>query len=87
MNILTYLNSIRPAIPMSGERKGDNGECVVMSNAEIRRCIEQKAVLLNGETDWKWDEDIPPLVWQLVFFPKSVKPKGDKKYARMTTII
>ena len=87
MNVLTYLNSLRPALPLSVERKGERGECLPMSNAELRRFIDQKAVLLNGETDWKWDEEAPTLVWQLVFFPKSTKPKGNTKFARRTTLI
>ena len=87
MNVLTYLNSLRPALPLSVERKWKDGECLPMSNAELRRLIEQRAVLLNGETDWKWDEEAPSFVWQLVFFPKSTKPKGNTQFARRTTLI
>lgn len=87
MNVLTYLNSLQPALPLSIERKGAQGECLPMSNSELRRFIEQRAVLLNGETDWKWDEEVPEFVWQLVLFPKSIKPKTGTKYARRATII
>lgn len=87
MNVLTFLNSLRPALPLSNERKDENGGCLPMSNAELRRFIEQRAVLLNGETDWKWDEEAPGLVWQLVFFPKSIKAKAGTQYARRTTLV
>lgn len=87
MNVLTYLNNLQPDLPLSVERKGGHGECLPMSNSELRRFIDQKAVLLNGETDWKWDEEAPEFVWQLVFFPKSTKPKVGTKYARRTTIL
>lgn len=80
VNVLTFLNSLRPAIPFSAEKPKDtDGRCVLMSNGELRRLLQNKAILLNGETDWKFDEEMPPLVWQLVFFPKSEK--------RRTTIV
>lgn len=70
MNILSYLNGLRPAIPYSVEQPG-----TVMSNGELRRCLANKAIIINGETDWKWDEEAPDWVWQLIFFPKSTKGK------------
>jgi len=82
MNILTYLNSLRPAIPFSAEKPNE-----LMSNGEIRRLLQNKAILINGETDWKWDEDAPAMVWQLVFFPKATKAKPPTKYSRRTTLI
>lgn len=87
MNVLSFLNELRPALPISTNHKGDNGECIPMSNSELRRLIEQKSVLINGRTDFKWNEDIPDDVWELVFFPKSVKAKSGTKYAKRTTVI
>ena len=76
MNILTYLNSIRPAIPYSAEKPKDTeGKCVLMSNGELRRLLLNRGIVLNGQTDWTYDEECPAYVWQLVFFPKSAKRK------------
>lgn len=60
---------------------------MTMSNSELRRCLEQKAILLNGERDWSHNEEAPAYVWQLVFYPKSIKPKGKTLYAKRTAII
>jgi hypothetical protein len=49
--------------------------------------LEQKAVLLNGERDWTINEEAPAYVWQLVFYPKSVKAKPGTLYAKRTTIV
>jgi hypothetical protein len=73
MNVLQYLNSLRPAIPMSAERP-----CTVMSNGELRRHMLQGAVLINGETVTP-DEPMDFPVFSLVFFPKSTN--------RRTTIV
>lgn len=81
MNVLTYLTSLRPALPTSAERPPEP-----MTNSEVRRLLLNKAVLLNGETDWKWDEDMPDWVWQLVFFPSSTKRKPGKPARRTTTV-
>jgi len=63
--VLTFLNSLRPAIPFSTEKP-----CLPASNGEITRWCKNKAVLINGETvDSKEVIDFP--VFSLVFFPKS----------------
>lgn len=85
MNILEYLNNLRPALPLSSERRGENNEFLPMSNSELRRCLEQRAVLLNGDTDWKFNEEVPIYVWQLVFYPKSTGKNG--KIGRRSTIV
>lgn len=85
--VLEYLNSLRPALPLSSERHGERGECLTMSNSELRRCLEQKAILLNGERDWKITDEAPPYVWQLVFYPKSIKAKAGTLYSKRTTIV
>lgn len=63
MNVLQYLISLKPAIPMSVEKP-----CTQMSNSELRRHIQQGGVLINHE---KWDAnemlDVP--VFSLIFFP------------------
>ena len=65
MTALQYLNTLRPAIPMSAENP-----CTQMSNGELRRHIQQGAVLVNGERiDPNEPIDFP--VFSLVFFPKS----------------
>jgi hypothetical protein len=69
LNALTYLNNLRPALPMSAEHP-----CTLMSNGELRRHIQQGGVLINGERlDLKEEIDFP--VFSLVFFPKSQKGK------------
>lgn len=75
MNILQYLNSLRPALPLPGIKDGE-GRHVIMSGSELKRTIAQKGVLINGETDWNFDEEIPPLIWQVVFYPKSEKKRN-----------
>lgn len=72
MTALSWLNSLRPAIPMSVERPG-----TAMSSSELRRHITQGGVLVNGERITA-DEPIDFPVFSLVFFPKA---------ARRTTII
>ena len=73
MNALAWLNSLRPAIPMSAERPNE-----LMSNGELRRHMQQGAVLVNAARV-VWDEPIDFPVFSLVFFPKSP--------TRRTTII
>lgn len=65
MNVLQYLISLRPAIPMSREKP-----CTVASNSELRRWIADGSVQINGER-WSADEEAPMLVWSLVFFAKA----------------
>lgn len=69
MNVLTFLNSLRPALPMSRERP-----CTVPSNSEVRRWIEQGAVHLNGEP-CKWNEEIDFPLTSVGLFPGSPKSK------------
>lgn len=69
MNTLTWLNSLRPALPMSVEQPGKQ-----MSNGELRRHISQGAVLINTEKV-TFDELIDYPVFKLVFFPKSDKKR------------
>jgi len=65
MNTLTYLNNLRPAIPLSVEYP-----CNQMSNGELRRHMMQSAILINGEKVEPYEEmDYP--VFSLVFFPNS----------------
>lgn len=73
MNALQWLNSLRPALPMSIEHP-----CKPMSNGELRRHMQQGGVLVNGEKVAP-DERIDFPVFSLVFFPKSA--------ARRTTLV
>ncbi len=69
MTALQFLNSLRPALPMSTETP-----CTQMSNGELRRLMQQGAVICNGERlDPNELIDFP--VFSLVFFPKSDKRK------------
>lgn len=65
MNVLQYLLSLRPAVPMSREKP-----CTVASNSEVRRWIADGSVHINGDR-WAADEEAPVQVWSLVFFPKA----------------
>lgn len=65
MNILTYLNNLRPALPFSTEKP-----CTIVSNSELRRWIANGSVLFNSERV-TWDEEVDFPVFSLVFFPKS----------------
>lgn len=69
MNILTYLNSMRPSIPFSAEKP-----CTPVSNTELRRWLANGSVLINHEK-CTWDEEMDFNVHSLVFFPKSLKRK------------
>jgi hypothetical protein len=73
MNVLQWLNSLRPALPMSIETP-----CKPMSNGELKRHMQQGGVLVNGEKVAA-DESIDFPVFSLVFFPKSA--------ARRTTLV
>ena len=73
MNALQWLNSLRPALPMSIETPGK-----LMSNGELKRHMQQGGVLVNGEKVAP-DESIDFSVFSLVFFPKSA--------ARRTTLV
>lgn len=73
MNALQWLNSLRPAIPMSIE-----APCKQMSNGELKRHMQQGGVLVNGEKIAP-DEPIDFPVFSLIFFHKSP--------ARRTTLV
>ena len=73
MNALQWINSLRPALPMSIETPGKS-----MSNGELKRHMQQGGVLVNGEKVAP-DERIDFPVFSLVFFPKSA--------ARRTTLV
>jgi hypothetical protein len=73
MNAMQWMNTLRPAIPMSIEQP-----CKPMSNGELRRHMQQGGVLVNGERIAP-DELIDFPVFSLVFFPKSA--------ARRTTLV
>jgi hypothetical protein len=66
MTGLQYLQSLRPAIPMSTETP-----CTHTSNGELKRWMLNGAVLLNGRALRPDDEVAPSRVESLVFFPKS----------------
>ena len=63
MNVLTFLNELRPALPMSVEKP-----CTQATNSELRRWIKDGAVLFNGERV-VWDEEVDFPLISLVFFP------------------
>lgn len=72
MNILQFLNSLRPAIPMSQENP-----CKIPSNGELKRWINNGSVLINGKK-FKHNDSIPlnnEEIESIVFFPKSKKMK------------
>lgn len=70
MNTLTFLNQLRPALPMSAERP-----CTPASNSELRRWMASGSVLINGERV-QWDEEVDYPVFSIVFFPKSEARKA-----------
>ena len=67
MNVLAFLNQLRPGIPYSVETP-----CTIASNGEIRRWCKNKAVIINTETV-DWDELVDFPVFSIVFFPNSAK--------------
>lgn len=69
MNALSFLNSLRPALPLSIE-----APCKPMSNGELKRHMQQGGVLINTEKI-KPDELINFPVFSVVFFPKSASRK------------
>lgn len=73
MKVLQYLLSLRPALPLSREKPGGKDRpWTPPSNSEVRRWIQDGSVRINGER-WAPDEDMPQMVWELVFFPRSEK--------------
>lgn len=67
--MLTYLNSLRPALPFSTEKP-----CTLVSNSELRRWISNGSILINAERI-VWDELVDFPVFSIVFFPSSAKRK------------
>lgn len=65
MNVLTFLNSLRPSLPMSKEKP-----TTPTSNVEPRCWIQQGAVLINGERV-EWNEEIDFPLTSVVLFPKN----------------
>lgn len=63
MNALTFLNSLRPAIPFSAEKP-----TTLASNSELRRWMANGSVLINTERV-AWDEVIDFPIFSIVFFP------------------
>lgn len=79
MNALQWLNSLRPALPLSIEQPPTrDNQAQPMSNGELKRHMQQGGVLVNGEKIAP-DEAIDFQVFSLVFFPKSA--------SRRTTLV
>jgi hypothetical protein len=74
MTVLQFLNSLRPALPLSREKASKDHPHQPPSNGELRRWITDGSMQINGER-WEPSEEMPPLVWSLVFFPKSAKSR------------
>lgn len=76
---LQWLNSLRPALPLSVENPpSKESPAQPMSNGELKRHMQQGGVLVNGERVAP-DEPIDFPVFSLVFFPKSA--------SRRTTLV
>ncbi len=68
---LAWLNSLRPALPLSIEQPPTkDNPAQPMSNGELKRHMQQGGVLVNGERIAP-DELIDFPIFSLVFFPKS----------------
>lgn len=39
------------------------------SKSDVRRMIEQGAIRLNWHTDWKPDDEMPPIITEITLFP------------------
>lgn len=79
MNILEYLDTLRPALPLSAENPPSKDRAASpMSKGELKRQINQGAILING-FKCTHDEVLDYPVHSLVFFPKSTQ--------RRTTLI
>lgn len=73
LTALQWLNSLRPALPLSIENPPTKeNPAQPMSNGELKRHMQQGGVLVNGERIAP-DERIDFPVFSLVFFPKSAK--------------
>lgn len=40
-----------------------------MSTGEVNGLLKQKAIHINGKANWKWDDEIPFPITDLVLFP------------------
>jgi hypothetical protein len=79
MKALQWMNSLRPALPLSIEQPPSKDQpAQPMSNGELKRLMQQGGVLVNGER-LAPDEEIDFPVFSLVFFPKSA--------SRRTTLV
>ena len=75
LTALQWLNSLRPALPMSIENPATrDNPAQQMSNGELKRHMQQGGVLVNGERISP-DERIDFPVFSLVFFPKSASKR------------
>ena len=70
MTALEFLNSLRPALPMSVEKP-----CTEVSNSELRRWMRDSSVLCNGVPLRQDAEIAPASVTSLIFFPKSQRKR------------
>lgn len=71
MTALQWLNSLRPALPLSIENPPTKeNPAQPMSNGELKRHMQQGGVLVNGDHIAP-DECIDFPVFSLVFFPRS----------------
>lgn len=70
MNALEFLISLRPAIPMAM----NGNKPIIASNGDLRRWLENKAVIINGKKPGPKDENEFPID-NVVFFPKSPERK------------
>ena len=66
--ILSY-HSVAPFQTIEGVKHGP------ASNSELKRWFKQKCIEINGQTDWNFDEELPPIVYSLVLFPNNKKKK------------
>lgn len=84
MTALQFVLSMRHSIPMSTE-----AACEMASNSEVRRWLDQSAVIINGKKP-KAKDIIELPVTSLIFFPKSkatTRPDGRIIHSRKTTVI
>lgn len=70
MNCLAFINSLRPSLPVVQQAK--DKPFAQPSNSQVRRWIEEKAVVINAE-HCTWSEEIDFPVISVVLFPKSTK--------------
>lgn len=66
MTALEFIISLRPAVPMGFQ----GTKPIEASNGQIRRWLQDKAIIINGTKPGPQDEIQYPIT-QVVFFPKS----------------